>query len=38
MNPLVEKEDDGSSITKIKTSRLNSKLRGTATKIFLEGE
>ena len=34
----LEKEDDGSSITKIKTSRFNSKLRGTATKIFLEGE
>jgi len=34
----LEKADDGSSITKIRTSKFNSKLRGTATKIFLEGE
>lgn len=34
----LEKKDDGSTITKIKTSKFNSKLRGTATKIFLEGE
>ena len=34
----LEKKDDGSTITKSKTSKFNSKLRGTATKIFLEGE
>ena len=34
----LEKADDGSTITKIQTSKFNSKLRGTATKIFLEGE
>ena len=34
----LEKKDDGSTITKRKTSKFNSKLRGTATKIFLEGE
>jgi len=34
----LEKADDGSTITKVKTSKFNSKLRGTATKIFLEGE
>ena len=34
----LEKTDDGSTITKITTSKFNSKLRGTATKIFLEGE
>ena len=34
----IEKADDGSDITKVKTSKFNSKLRGTATKIFLEGE
>ena len=34
----LEKTDDGSTITNIKNSRFNSKLRGTATKIFLEGE
>ena len=34
----LEKADDGSTITKIKASKFNSKLRGTATKIFLEGE
>ena len=34
----LEKADDGSTITKIKTSKFNSKLRGTATKIFLAGE
>ena len=34
----LEKTDDGSTITKITTSKFNSKLRGTATKIFLEGK
>ncbi|MDG1095026.1 MAG: hypothetical protein P8N06_00335, partial [Methylophilaceae bacterium] len=34
----LEQTDDGSTVTKIKTSKFNSKLRGTATKIFLEGE
>jgi len=34
----LEQTDNGSTVTKIKTSKFNSKLRGTATKIFLEGE
>jgi LPS-assembly protein len=34
----IKQKDDGSTITKTKTSKFNSKLRGTATKIFLEGE
>ena len=34
----IEQADDGSNISKVKTSKFNSKLRGTATKIFLEGE
>ena len=35
---LLNQADDGSNISKVKTSKFNSKLRGTATKIFLEGE
>ena len=34
----IEQADDGSSISEVKTSKFNNKLRGTATKIFLEGE
>jgi LPS-assembly protein len=34
----IEQADDGSNITKVKTSKFNNKLRGTATKIFLECE
>jgi LPS-assembly protein len=34
----LDQTDDGSTVTKIKTSKFNSQLRGTATKIFLEGE
>ena len=34
----IEQADDGSNISKVKTSKFNNKLRGTATKIFLEGE
>ena len=34
----IEQADDGSNISEVKTSKFNNKLRGTATKIFLEGE
>ena len=34
----LKKPDDDSIITQVKTSKFNNKLRGTAAKIFLEGE